>query len=171
MKKKKKKGAGKWHPREKKGQDVPCLGDWRCLNKKIIWSLSSAPAVVLRFLRLSSGLDERGSKALQAPLHVGTGREVDAVKKLELLRAEFIISLAVLPVEGLCRCEQRGGTFRKSRVKFMNVCQRISSFAARLSFKRAGGVRSLVDFLPTVHSPTSMLSRPKATSDRNSISL
>lgn len=47
--------------------------------------------------------DEGGPKAFQAPLDAGARRLINPVQRLELLRAQLVISLLVLPVEGLCR--------------------------------------------------------------------
>lgn len=54
--------------------------------------------------------DDGGAEAFEAPLDAGAGRSIDAVHRLELLGAQFVVSHAVLPVEGLCRCAVKGGS-------------------------------------------------------------
>lgn len=62
--------------------------------------------------------DEGGPKAFKAPLDAGAGRSINAVQGLELLCAQLVVSQAVLPVEGLCRCTVKGGlTKSENRAK------------------------------------------------------
>lgn len=76
------------------------------------------------------------------------------MQRLELLSAQLVICLLVLPVEGLC----------KERV----VKKILAHIALKVKKKKK---RKKVAFSPLgVHSPISMFSRPRATSERNKIS-
>lgn len=60
----------------------------------------SLPVCVSAAERISS--DERRSKTFKAPLDAGSGRAIDAVQRLALLRAQLVVCAVVLSVEGLC---------------------------------------------------------------------
>lgn len=88
------------------------MGVVRDEGKKEYHVIAHTPACCLSFLPAVSFhlcyrcwcSDERCPERFKAPLDARGRRLIDAVQRLELLRAELVVSNAVLPVEGLCGC-------------------------------------------------------------------
>ena len=64
--------------------------------------LVAAKGRVARLSSRESGSDDGGAEALETPLGAGVGRLVVHAQRLQLLWAQLVVGLPVLPVEGLC---------------------------------------------------------------------